>query len=292
MTAHSTPTAPGGYRSDLILFMVVAFAVSWIAWGAAIALAGTAAAQQVYVLGAFGPLVAALVLRIRRGRRGEPVPAHAVRARRAGTLLWTPPLLVLASALVVVAVLVAQAAGEPAPTLAAVKDTLNTYGGVAAFLIGLLISGPLAEEAGWRGTAYPRMRASMGRFQVSLVLGAIWAVWHLPLFFVEGSMQHMLGIATPSGVLFAISSVPMAMLVCGAYDRGGVVAAIAVHFATNATMVLAGVQEPVTQALIMGVQLIAAVILLATSPADNKRTAAAPSTPATPAPHGDSGARA
>ncbi|MEK8171770.1 CPBP family intramembrane glutamic endopeptidase [Streptomyces sp. M19] len=51
----------------------------------------------------------------------------------------------------------------------------------------MVVSGPLSEEPGWRGTAYPRMRASMNRFQVGLVLGVIWAVWHLPLFFIDGT---------------------------------------------------------------------------------------------------------
>lgn len=291
MTANATSPAPGEYRGDLTLFMIVTFVVSWIAWGLAIALNGTAIAGLVYILGAFGPLVAALVLRIRRGRRGEPVPEHAVRFQ-AGTLLWAPLLLALASALVLAATFLAQVAGGPALSMETVNEALNTYGGLLPFLVGLLISGPLAEEPGWRGTAYPRMRASMGRFQVSLVLGVIWAVWHLPLFFIEGSVQNTLGLATPSGVLFAASSIPMAMLVCGAYERGGVVCAIAVHFATNATMVMAGVHAPVTQAMILGIQLLAAVPLLAAAPSATKRAGTGPSAPASPAPHGDGGVRA
>ncbi|MGW1507425.1 CPBP family intramembrane glutamic endopeptidase [Streptomyces mirabilis] len=57
------------------------------------------------------------------------------------------------------------------------------------FFVGMLVAGPLSEEPGWRGTAYPRMRASLCRLQAGLLLGAVWAVWHVPLFFVRGTLQ-------------------------------------------------------------------------------------------------------
>jgi membrane protease YdiL (CAAX protease family) len=39
-------------------------------------------------------------------------------------------------------------------------------------------------EIGWRGFALPRLAERLGLVEVSLVLGVIWATWHLPLFFV------------------------------------------------------------------------------------------------------------
>ncbi|WP_220448804.1 CPBP family intramembrane glutamic endopeptidase [Nonomuraea mesophila] len=272
----ATPAASGGYRGDLILFMTIAFGVSWASWAVAIGLGGpsvTPLAGQFHLFGAFGPLIGALVIRVRRGRRGRPAPEHSVRFRPAD-LAWAPLLLVAASAIVLAAAFISHAAGGPAPSLDGALDVIAGFGGPATFLVGLIIGGPLAEEPGWRGTAYPRMRATQGRFLASLILGALWAVWHLPLFFIGGTVQNSLGATTPSGVIFAASSIPMAMLCCYAYERGGVLTSIAVHVATNATMVLLDVQQPVTLALIMGIQAVAAAALLATTRPANRPTAA------------------
>ncbi|GAA2581676.1 MULTISPECIES: CPBP family intramembrane glutamic endopeptidase [Streptomyces] len=266
-TSSTPPTTPvGSYRTDLTLFMVIAFAVSWLSWGAAIALGGTEtneAANGPYMLGAFGPLVGALVIRLRRRRRGEPVPEHAVPFR-AAHLPRAVLLLVLGSATVLAAALLASRAGGPELSLDVAKDAVEDFGGPAAFFVGMLVSGPLSEEPGWRGTAYPRLRAKLGTFRVCLILGVVWAVWHLPLFFVDGTVQHDLGLATPSGVLFVASNIPMAMLVTAAYERAGIVASIAVHFAVNTTMVLLAVEAPEVQAMTLGIQLITVTVLLRT----------------------------
>lgn len=43
------------------------------------------------------------------------------------------------------------------------------------------------EEIGWRGYALPRLSERFGLPISSIVLGMIWATWHLPLFFFPGS---------------------------------------------------------------------------------------------------------
>lgn len=274
-SAHPVAPAPGrNYRADLTLFMVIAFAVSWLSWGTAIALGGTEtneAANAPYMLGAFGPLIGALVIRVRRRRRGEPVPEHVVPFR-AALLLKAVLLLVLGSASVLAAALLASRAGGPELSLDVAKDAVEDFGGPAAFLVGMLVSGPLSEEPGWRGTAYPRLREKLGTLQVCLVLGVTWAVWHLPLFFIDGTVQHDLGLATPSGVLFVVSNIPMAMLVTAAYERAGIAASIAVHFAVNATMILLAVEEPEVQAMILGIQALTVTALLLTHRTGRQRS--------------------
>ncbi len=50
-------------------------------------------------------------------------------------------------------------------------------------------AGPLGEEFGWRGFALPRLLGLMGPRASALALGGVWAVWHLPAFYLAGLSQ-------------------------------------------------------------------------------------------------------
>ncbi|MFJ6209561.1 CPBP family intramembrane glutamic endopeptidase [Lysinibacillus sp. NPDC092081] len=49
---------------------------------------------------------------------------------------------------------------------------------VVVFFFG----GPFPEEIGWRGFALPRMQSKFGPLKATLLLGILWAFWHLPHF--------------------------------------------------------------------------------------------------------------
>jgi membrane protease YdiL (CAAX protease family) len=64
-----------------------------------------------------------------------------------------------------------------------------------AVLLGWLLnnftrSGGISEEFGWRGYALPRLQARWSALVSTIVLGVIWTVWHLPLWFLAGSSQQ------------------------------------------------------------------------------------------------------
>src|SRR6185369_5199491 len=59
-------------------------------------------------------------------------------------------------------------------------------------LLAIPLSTPLqiGEEVGWRGYALPRLGAGIGFGPAALVLGIVWACWHLPLFFVVAGDKY------------------------------------------------------------------------------------------------------
>jgi membrane protease YdiL (CAAX protease family) len=54
----------------------------------------------------------------------------------------------------------------------------------------LLILGPLSEEIGWRGYALARLQTRWNALTSSLIVGLVWALWHLPSFMMVGTSQH------------------------------------------------------------------------------------------------------
>jgi len=61
-------------------------------------------------------------------------------------------------------------------------------GFVGVLAVRMLLS---SEELAWSGFALPRLQARHSALAASLVLGVVWACWHLPLFFTPGSQRDM-----------------------------------------------------------------------------------------------------
>ena len=54
----------------------------------------------------------------------------------------------------------------------------------------LIILGPLSEEFGWRGFLQKRINMEFTSITGSIIIGVIWSLWHLPLFYMIGTSQH------------------------------------------------------------------------------------------------------
>lgn len=61
------------------------------------------------------------------------------------------------------------------------------YAVLPALLTTLLI-GPM-EEFGWRGVALPLLQRRFAPLWAGLILGGLWALWHVPAFFLSGTPQ-------------------------------------------------------------------------------------------------------
>ena len=81
------------------------------------------------------------------------------------------------------------------------------------FLFWGIISGPFSEEFGWRGFLTDRLFHKDKLLQMSLFIGVIWGIWHLPLFFYPSQIQHDWFLINPIlGLSFVISCMSAAMV--------------------------------------------------------------------------------
>jgi len=63
--------------------------------------------------------------------------------------------------------------------------------GIIVFLY-IFVFSALGEEIGWRGFALPLLQTRFSPFSASLILGLIWSLWHLPLFWMSGNFHQEL----------------------------------------------------------------------------------------------------
>lgn len=59
----------------------------------------------------------------------------------------------------------------------------------------LFIIGGGLEELGWRGYLQPKVEKMTGYVLSTLITGLIWSLWHLPLWFISGTVQSALPFA-------------------------------------------------------------------------------------------------
>ena len=58
---------------------------------------------------------------------------------------------------------------------------------LVAFTLMMLFLGPI-EEFGWRGVAQPILQRHMAPLWAGVIIGTIWGIWHIPAFFLSGTV--------------------------------------------------------------------------------------------------------
>jgi membrane protease YdiL (CAAX protease family) len=108
---------------------------------------------------------------------------------------------------------------------------------IIPFVLYLFIFGPLPEELGWRGYALDKLQNRMNAVAASLLLGAVWATWHIPLFFMKGTYQNELGFGSAAFWRFMVSAVIISIFFTWIYNnnRSSILSAALFHFSVNLT---------------------------------------------------------
>jgi len=118
---------------------------------------------------------------------------------------------------------------------------IAAYPGLAWYGLSMLVvdPGPIGEDPGWRGYALPRMLQRFNPAVASILLGIVWAVWHLPAFLFSGMPQSGL---TVGWFLLCVVSLTVLMSWVAVNTRGAVIPAILMHWASNRFLLLEGDQ--------------------------------------------------
>jgi membrane protease YdiL (CAAX protease family) len=168
---------PGHDR--VLIFFVIAFLLSWLPWP--LVLLNPDSSPMV----PFGPLLAAVVaaalsggLRSVRGLLGQ-------LGRWRSAPRWYLAGLLLPVALTWLSVELAVVAGGSA----AVHRPLD-WAEVATTFASTVILVGLFEEVGWRGYAFDALQRRWSGLRPALLVGVVWALWHLPLLVSDPTRQR------------------------------------------------------------------------------------------------------
>jgi membrane protease YdiL (CAAX protease family) len=218
-------------RHPIVTFFVLTYTISWA--GALFIAAphwmrGEAVPKfsglMMFPVMLLGPIIAGITLTWAvQGRPG--VRALFGRIRRIGPFRWLaalaiPPTLVLA-------------------VLLGLKTFMSPAFAPNLFPMGLAFgcTAGFFEEIGWTGFAFPAMRLNRSGFQAAVLLGLLWATWHVPVV-------DYLGAATPHGrywlpffLSFTAAMTAMRVLICWVYaNTGSVLMAQMLHASSTGAL--------------------------------------------------------
>ena len=214
-------------------FFLLTFAFTWSAWlvSAALATPGNAwffgLGGPVFLLGVFAPALVALAFTAYVDGRDGVVHLLARIGRWQVGWRWYLFAVGYMAATKLLAALIHRLVVGAWPAFGTVPWFLM----LSAMLLSTWVQA--GEEVGWRGYALPRLAKHLGLGGASVLLGAIWALWHLPLFFLPGSGSD--GQSFPIYLLLVTAlSVAMAWL----YWRtdGSLLLVMLMHAAVNNTI--------------------------------------------------------
>ncbi len=219
----------------LLKFFSVTYALTWTCWTAAslISSGNATAAPELAVLagalillGTFAPALVAIALTGRtEGRAARNALLGRVFKWRVGVrwyvfaIFYIPAIKLSAAVVHRIAIGVWPRFGQDAWYIMA-----------AAIVVSIWVQA--GEEIGWRGYALPHLSERFGLALASVILGIMWAGWHLPLFLVLASDKY--GQSFPLYLLQATAlSIAMAWLYW--HTEGSLLLVMLMHAAINNT---------------------------------------------------------
>jgi uncharacterized protein len=240
----TSPTRQFIQRHALVCYFVMAYVLSWLAWlpyilsQSGLGIIPISLSQLALVPGIYlGPTLSSFVMTaITEGKVGVQDLLRRYIRWRVG-LQWYLFVLAGIPLLIVLGFFVVPGAFRVVQFPLA--QILQLY---PMFLLLEIFTSGLGEETGWRGFALPRLQQRYGALWGTLILGVLWACWHLPLFLTAwGNGGGVKNIAD-----FIVMTVATAVIITWVFNhtRGSLLMTILAHASVDtcaSTLVAAGV---------------------------------------------------
>ncbi len=188
----------------ITIFILLSYSISWFFWGVKI-LAQHELLHNIFSLfgeiGVFGPFIAFLIMVKMENKSLKEVFGNLLQKEHNNKLI----LFALGAPFIL--------SGLSYISMIILKETsfelgLSIQMIVPVAIIILLVGGPI-EEFGWRGYLQPKIREKYSIIITGLIIGLVHGVWHLPLHFIEGTVQieipiiQFIAITILYGILFS-----------------------------------------------------------------------------------------
>lgn len=178
-------------------FFVITFSWSWLIWLPLVLMSnGIISVKEglvsnlmfpLGILGAFGPAAGAFYCLRTLNEKGAFLKyLRGLLDLNLGWRAWLLPIVVLGGSTWVAWVL-PELWGAPR-----LEMLLPSFWVFPPYVIAMILIGGGQEELGWRGYILDFLERRLGMWLGNLVLGVVWALWHLPLFFIPGASQSFM----------------------------------------------------------------------------------------------------
>ena len=235
----------------LVIFFLLAYLFTWSNWlPQALNSRGITSIQVpgfLTFLSGYGPALAAIiVMSLAQGRRGLRDLFGRLLRWRVG-IQWYLIALFLPALITILAILINNWTGGIAPDFSAQDfpfgpaETPLWQKIIILLLIFTLGFDGVGEEIGWRGFALPKLLERYSPLISSLILGALWAVWHFPYALTAGTFLSEVSLPWFFITLLAVSIIYTWIFI---NTNGSLLLALLFHAAGNITANLLPILPP------------------------------------------------
>ena len=178
-----------------VRFFLITFLITWISWFIAAYFSyqkGKEGIQLLFMIpGLFAPFVAVLIMMSGAKNKALRKDFWDRLSLRKIKLRYFPAILLIMPFALFLATALSLLFGQSANQFLLSSEFEIMNGSVLLNLLILFLA-PTLEELGWRGYGVDSLRSKSTLFKTTMLFALLWALWHLPLFFINGYYQHEL----------------------------------------------------------------------------------------------------